>query len=305
MTSMVERSKHRALPVWRSLLYVPANVPHFIEKAHTRGADAIMLDLEDSVPMSEKLSARKAVAAAAAQVRQGGADVVVRVNRPLAMCVRDIEASVCEEVNAIAVTKVDGPSHVRLLDELVTELEIDRGMTAGRTQFLLMIETPEAFEQMTDIACASPRVVAMNIGSEDFALNGGFEPTDEALLMPKQRMILAARAAGIMPLGYTSTIADFSIWENFRSMVRRSRQFGFDGASCVHPGQVAIVNEEYGPRPDEIARASRIIEAAQAAQGEGRASFQLDGRMIDIPIIERARRLLERQRHIDARRPIS
>jgi len=301
MTSMAEQARQRELPVWRSLLYVPANVPRFIEKAHTRGADAILLDLEDSVPASEKAAAREAVAAAAAQVRRGGADVLVRVTRPLSLCVRDVEASVGADVDGIAITKVDGPSHVRLLDELVTELEADRGLAMGRTRFLVMIETPEAFEQMTDIARASPRVAAINIGGEDFALNGGFEPTDEALLMPKQRMILAARAAGVMPLGYIGTVADFSDWDRFRTMVRRSRQFGFDGASCVHPGQVAIVNEEYGPRPEDIAHAVRVIEAAEQAQAEGRASFQLDGRMIDIPVIERARRLIARQRRIEAR----
>lgn len=301
MTSMAERAKQRDLPVWRSLLYVPANVPRFIEKAHTRGADAILLDLEDSVPASEKAAARAAVVAAAALVRRGGADVAVRVNRPLGLCVRDIEASVCADVDAIAITKVDGPSHVRLLDELVTELEADRGLAVGRTRFLAMIETPEAFEQMTEIARSSPRVAAINIGGEDFALNGGFEPTDEALLMPKQRMILAARAAGVMPLGFIGTVADFSDWDRFRAMVRRSRQFGFDGASCVHPGQVAIVNEEYSPRPDDVAHAVRIVEAAEQALAQGRASFQLDGRMIDIPVIERARRLLARQRRIEAR----
>lgn len=301
MTSMAEQARQRELPVWRSLLYVPANVPRFIEKAHTRGADAIMLDLEDSVPATEKTAAREAVAAAAAQVRRGGADVLVRVNRPLSLCVRDVESSVGADVDGIAITKVDGPSHVRLLDELVTELEEDRGLAMGRTRFLVMIETPEAFEQMTDIARASPRVAAINIGGEDFALNGGFEPTDEALLMPKQRMILAARAAGVMPLGYIGTVADFSDWDRFRAMVRRSRQFGFDGASCVHPGQVAIVNEEYGPRPEDIAHAVRVIEAAEQAQADGRASFQLDGRMIDIPVIERARRLIARQRRIEAR----
>jgi citrate lyase subunit beta/citryl-CoA lyase len=301
--SMADRAKQRDLPVWRSLLYVPANVPKFVEKAHLRGADAILLDLEDSVPASQKQAARQAVAQAALDVRRNGADVVVRVNQPLSLCVRDIEASISPQVNGIAITKADGPSHVRLLDELVTELEEARGMTPGHTRFLAMIETPEAFEQMTAIASASPRVAAINIGGEDFALNGGFEPTDEALLMPKQRMILAARAAGVMPLGYIASVADFSDFDRFRAMVRRSRQFGFDGASCIHPGQVAIVNEEYGPRPEDLAHAARVIEAAAQAEAEGRASFQLDGKMVDVPVIERARRLLDRQRRIESRRP--
>src|SRR5947207_4161185 len=112
-----------ALPLWRSLLYVPVNVEKYVDKAHTRGADCIQLDLEDSVPAAEKERARTLVEAAAARVRKGGADVIVRINRPLSITVRDLEHSICPDVNGIAVTKVDSASHVKLLDELVSELE--------------------------------------------------------------------------------------------------------------------------------------------------------------------------------------
>src|ERR1043165_9139210 len=135
----------RELPVWRSLMYVPVNVEKYVDRAHTRGADVIQLDLEDSVPPSEKDRARTLVEKAAARVKRGGADVVVRINRPLSMTVRDLEHSVCPDVNGIAVTKVDSASHVKLLDELVSELEGKRGMTVGHTKFITMIETPEAF----------------------------------------------------------------------------------------------------------------------------------------------------------------
>ncbi|GAA4339986.1 CoA ester lyase [Pigmentiphaga soli] len=302
MSSPVEQPAGRNQPAWRSLLYVPANVPRFVDKAHARGADAIVLDLEDSVPPAEKPAARAGVRDAARRVRSGGADVLVRVNQPLALCVRDVEASVSAEVDGLVIPKVEGASHVRLLDQLASELEAERGLPAGHNRFVLMIETPDAFERMTEIARASARVAAIGIGAEDFALYGGFEPDDETLLMPKQRMILAARAAGVMPLGYIGSIADFSDWDAFRAMVRRSRRFGFDCASCVHPGQVAVVNEEYAPRAEELARARRIVEAGAQAQAEGRASFQIDGRMIDVPVIERARRLLDRQRRLEARR---
>src|SRR4030095_13232326 len=117
------------LPVWRSLMYVPVNVEKYVEKAHTRGADVIQLDLEDSVPAAEKARARTLVEAAAARVKRGGSDVIVRINRPLSLAVRDLEHSICPDVNGIAVTKVDSASHVKLLDELVTELEEKRGMT--------------------------------------------------------------------------------------------------------------------------------------------------------------------------------
>ena len=110
-----------------------------------------------------------------------------------------------------------------------------------------MIESPAAFFQMPAIAAASPRLAAMNIGGEDFALETGMEPSEETLLMPKQQMIFAARAAGIMPLGFIDSIAAFGDREAFARMVRRSRQFGFMGAGCIHPGQVPIVNEQYSP----------------------------------------------------------
>ena len=289
------------LPVWRSLLYVPVNVEKFVDKAHTRGADCIQLDLEDSVPAAEKDRARTLVAAAAARVRRGGADVVVRINRPVALAVRDIEASVCADVDGIAVTKVEGPDHLRLLDELVSELEAKRGLAPGHTRFIAMIETPAAYFRMPEIALAVARTAAMNIGGEDFALETGMDPVSDTLLLPKQQMIFAARAAGIMPLGFSASVAGFNDLEAFRAMVRRSSQFGFMGAGCIHPGQVSIVNGCYSPSADEVAYARRVIEENAKAEAAGRASFALDGKMIDVPVVVRARRLIERHAAIERR----
>lgn len=289
------------LPVWRSLLYVPANVEKYVQKAHERGADCIQLDLEDSVPAAEKDRARTLVPAAAKRVRRGGTDVIVRINRPLSLAVRDLEASVGPDVDGFAITKVEGPDHLRLLDELVSELEAKRGIAHGRTKFLAMIETPGAYFQMPAIASAVERTVAMNIGGEDFALQSGMAPVEETLLLPKQQMIFAARAAGIMPMGFIASVAGFGDWPAFRAMVARSRQFGFMGASCIHPGQVPIVNEGYTPAADEVAYAKRVIDENAAAEAAGRASFAIDGKMIDVPVVERARRLLERHAAVERR----
>jgi len=289
------------LPVWRSLLYVPVNVEKFIEKAHTRGADVLQLDLEDAVPPSEKEKARTLVEKNAARVRRGGADVVVRINQPLSLAVRDLEHSVCPDVDGIAITKADSASHVKLLDQLVSELEAKRGMAVGHTKFVVMIETADAFTRIDEIPRASPRVVAMNIGGEDFALDLNAQPDGDVLLHPKQRMIIAARAAGVMPLGFIGTVADFSDWEKFRLMVRRARRFGFDGAGCIHPGQVTIVNEEYTPSAEEVAYARKVIQMDQESQAAGRGSFQIDGKMIDIPVVVRAERLIRRYEAIRAR----
>jgi len=289
------------LPVWRSLLYVPVNVEKFVEKAHTRGADVLQLDLEDAVPPSEKEKARTLVEKNAARVRRGGADVVVRINQPLSLAVRDLEYSICPDVDGIAITKADSASHVRLLDQLVSELETKRGMAAGHTKFLVMIETADAFTRIDEIPRASPRVVGMLIGGEDFALDLNAQPDGDVLLHPKQRMIIAARAAGVMPLGFIGTVADFSDWEKFRLMVRRARRFGFDGAGCIHPGQVKIVNEEYTPSAEEVAYARKVIQMDQEAAAAGRGSFQIDGKMIDIPVVVRAERLIRRYEAIKAR----
>jgi citrate lyase subunit beta/citryl-CoA lyase len=289
------------LPVWRSLLYVPVNVEKFIDKAHTRGADVLQLDLEDAVPPAEKEKARTLVERNAARVRRGGADVVVRINQPLSLAVRDLEHSVCPDVDGIAITKADSASHVKLLDELVTGLEEKRGIKAGHTKFIVMIETADAFTRIDEIPRASPRVVAMNIGGEDFALDLNAQPDDDVLLHPKQRMIIAARAAGVMPLGFIGTVADFSDWEKFRLMVRRARRFGFDGAGCIHPGQVKIVNEEYTPSEAEVAYARKVIQMDKDAAAAGRGSFQIDGKMIDIPVVVRAERLIRRYEAIKQR----
>ena len=289
------------LPVWRSLMYVPVNVEKFIEKAHTRGADVIQLDLEDAVPPAEKEKARTLVEKNAARVRRGGADVVVRINQPLSLAVRDIEHSICPDVDALALTKLTGPAHVQLLDELVTSLEEKRALPAGRTKFIAMIETAAAFFQIHDIIRASPRIVACNIGGEDFALDCNMQPTGEALLYPKQHMIIAASSAGILPLGFADTISNFGDWDAFRRMVRRSRDFGFMGAGCIHPGQVKIVNEEYTPSEPEVAYARKVIQMDKEAQAAGRGSFQIDGKMIDIPVVVRAEKLLRRYEAIKAR----
>ena len=291
----------RELPVWRSLLYVPVNVERFVEKAHTRGADVLQLDLEDAVPPAEKANARKLVEKNAARVRRGGADVVVRINQPLALAVRDLEHSICPDVDGVAISKTDSASHVRLLDQLVTELEEKRGMAVGHTKFLVMIETTDAFSRIDEIPRASPRVVGMNIGGEDFALDMNAQPDGEVLLHAKQRMIIAARAAGVMPIGFIGTIADFSDWDAFRAMVRRARRFGFDGAGCIHPGHVKIVNEEYTPSEEEVAYARKVVQMDKEAAAAGRGSFQIEGKMIDIPVVVRAQKLLARYEAIKAR----
>ena len=289
------------LPVWRSLLYVPAHVERFVARAHERGADCIQIDLEDSVPLAEKEHARSCVAANAGRVRRGGADVLVRINRPLSLAVRDIESSVGPEVDGFVLPKVGSADHVRLIDEHISEIELRRGLAAGHSRLVILIETAAAWLAMGEIARASPRIVGLNLGTEDFALDCEMEPTPESMQVAKQHVVFAARAAQILPLGLVGSLADFGDIPAFREMVRRSRSVGFAGASCIHPAQVPILNELFAPSPKEVEAAQRTIDALAAAEKQGLGATSIDGRMIDAPLAESARRILHRQATIAAR----
>ncbi len=283
---------NRKLPIWRSALYVPANVPRFIDGAHKRGADAIIVDLEDSVPIAERPAARRDLIATAENVARGGADVIVRINRPWRQAMLDLEAAISPHVKALAVTKVDSADHIRLVSEVVSELEAERGMTVGSTMFTAMIETADAWFRMPDIARADPRIVALTLGGEDFALSVGMLPTAEGLLMPKQQLAIAARAAGILPLGFIGTVADYKDLDAFRETIRRSRWLGFRGASVIHPSQIPILNEEFAPGADEVSSARKIVAAYDEAVAAGRGSIAVDGKMVDVPVVLRAQEVL-------------
>ncbi|MBI4185088.1 MAG: CoA ester lyase [Proteobacteria bacterium] len=294
-------SARNDLPVWRSLLYVPANVDRFVDKAHTRGADAIQLDLEDSVAPAEKDSARLLVPAAARKVGRAGADVLVRINRPFRMAVKDLEACVCPEVMGFALPKTESADHLRMLSEVVGELEAERGIVPGSRVFIAMIETPAAFLRMAEIARADARVVAITVGPEDLSAACGMEADADSLYYPKVHSVLVARAAGVIPLGFVGSIADFADVEGFRDIVRRSRRLGFEGASAIHPNQVKVLNEVHRPGEAEVARAEAMIAAYDEARAKGLGAVTFEGRMIDVPIVERARRLVRRARAIAAR----
>ena len=291
----------RDLPVWRSMLFVPVNVPKFVEGAHARGSDAVILDLEDSVPPAEKATARTLIAAAAPKVAKSGADVVVRINRPLELAVRDIEAAVSPAICALILPKIDCAGHMRLLEELVETVEREKGMTVGHTKFMALVETPAAFARVEEIATSSTRLVGLSLGSEDFAMEMGMPPATDTLSYPKQRLAIAAVAAGVMPMGIVGSVADFADLEGYRASARLARRYGFRGSACIHPNHVTILNEEFGAKPEEITWAHRVIAIYEQAKSEGRASIQLDGKMIDIPIVVRAERILAEAKRVEQR----
>ena len=290
------------LPLWRSGLFVPATSERFIAKAHLRCADAIKIDLEDAVAPTEKARARTLVPAVAASVGQAGADVLVRINRPWRMAVADLEASVGADVNGIVIPKIESADHVVFLEEIVAELEAERGLAPGHTCFTLQIETAKGFLNVREIAGASCRNKAISVGNEDFAhMLGMPETISEALIGAMQTVQMAAREAGILALGYPGSIANFSDLDAYRADIARARALGFDGGSCIHPAQVAILNEGFAPTAVEIAEAEGIIAAYDAALARGEGAVAYQGKMIDIPIADRARRTLAQRDRIAGR----
>lgn len=282
----------RRMPVWRSLLFVPVNVDRFVDTAHTRAADAIVLDLEDGVAASEKEYARARVIKAAEKVSGGGGDVLVRINRPWRMALKDLEATICPVVQALALPKVDSPEQVQILSEVTSELESERGMVAGATQFFASIETVAGFLRMQQIAAADDRVVAIGLGAGDFSLCTGLVPGPEELIFPNLQVVIAARAAGCIPLGLLSTIDDYTDLDRFRMIARRSRRAGLRGSACVHPHQVPILNDEFTPAEEELARARRLVAAFEEAEASGTGAIEVDGTMVDLPVVQGARALL-------------
>lgn len=289
-------------PVWRSGLFVPVNVERFLAKASSRGADVIQLDLEDSIAPGDKAEARKALPAAVERIRKEGvSDILVRINQPLELAVRDLEAAVLPGVNGLMITKAEGPDHLRLLDELVSRLEAERGIPDRTIRFMVLIEAPGPLARAHEIAAATPRNLGLSLGAEDYATAMGGVPNAETMLLPKQQVLQAARANGLMPMGTIGTVADYTNIEEYMRVVRLSASYGFVGASAIHPAQIPALNAGFSPAPEAVEKAEKIVRMDKEAAATGRGSWSLDGMMIDIPIVQRAEALLARARAIEAR----
>jgi len=270
----------------RSLLYVPASSERFIAKAHERGADAVILDLEDGVAPADKGAARAALAEAVPSVRRNGTRVFVRVNNHADLLAEDAIVAVQAGADGVLLPKTESPND---LADLAMILERAEGEGHAPTPVIALIETPGAVLDARVIA-RGPRLMGMMGGGEDLALAMGAQPTPEVLRLPKLLVHYAAKAEGLLSFGLLRSVADYADHEAIRAAAAEARTFGFDGATCVHPAVVPLLNAVFSPSPEELDWARRVVEAARTEQG----AFVVDGRMVDAPIIQRARRLLER-----------
>ncbi|MDS1139935.1 CoA ester lyase [Pusillimonas sp. SM2304] len=275
----------------RSLLYVPGSAERFIAKAHLRGADAIIVDLEDAVAPKEKVSAREALADVVARVGQGGAKVFVRVNNDPELLLADAQAACRAGAFGLYVPKVSSAGLLHTLDAALAPIE--SSLARPPMVFVPLLEDAGSVLAAQSIA-GGPRVFALSAGGEDLATSMGAEPTPEVLRLPKLMIHMAAKAAGRYSFGLLRTVADYQDLDVLKAAVKEARTFGFDGASCIHPSVVAVLNEGFSPSETELARARRLIDAAEQAAQDGIGAFTFEGAFIDAPIVTRARELLAR-----------
>ena len=286
----------------RSSLILPVNVPRFVEGAGLRGSDAVVLDLEDSVPAAGKAAARKLVRAALPLAGRGGAEVLVRVNNEPELLWDDVDAAVYPGLDGISLPKAESPAQIVELVSRLERLERERGLAPGHVRLSLAIETPRGLLQAEAIAEASPRIATLGVGVEDYCLELGVEPSADGveLLYAVSRVVTVCKAVGIQPTGLLGSIAVFRDLPAFESGAARARQLGCEGAGCIHPDQVPILNRVFSPDPAKVEYARRVVEAFEDGLRRGTASVNLDGKMVDIPVYKRAEVILRRAQLIEA-----
>ncbi len=283
--------------MWRSLLFVPVHKERFVAKADSRGADAVILDLEDAVPSDAKALARSGLAQAVEHLTDHEQPVGVRINVEPALALQDIEAAAHPGVATIVVPKVETPAQIQTIDEALTGCEEKGGLPVGRIRLIAMLESALGIISAHSIATASPRMAALALGPEDLATDMGCAPTYESMIGPCRHLLLSARAAGVVALGFPGSIANFDDEGTLHEQVASARALGYTGALCIHPHQVGILNEIFSPTDEERDWARRVMDAYNAARQKGEGVAALDGRMIDLPVVRRARAILARSRH--------
>lgn len=276
----------------RSLLFVPATSPHLLAKAAQRGADALVIDLEDAVPAERKAEAR-GLARAAIEQLAGQAPLLVRVNAAADLLRADIAALPLALLHGVMLPKVESEAQVRQAAGWLAD-DADNAGSAAAPPLALLVETPLGVLRAERIATAHASVVALGFGGEDYASGMLIAPHPEALAWPAQAVTTCAHAFGLACWGLPGSVAEIEDMDAYAALVRRARGIGFTGTVCIHPRQVAAANAGFGPTQLELAWARRVVDADAQARARGAGAAMLDGRMIDLPIVERARRWLER-----------
>jgi len=223
--------------------------------------------------------------------------VFVRINSATELARQDVVASVGKAVFGLVVPKVDTPAQLAEHEAQIARAEADAGLIEGRTRLIALLETPKSIFHALSIAESSSRLIAIGFGVEDYAATIGLPPEPQSMAFAAQTVATAAHAAGIEAIGLPGSIAEFRDMDALRRIALMARQLGFTGSGCIHPAQVPIFNEAFGVSEQEAAEAKEVIEAYERARIEGLGAIAIRGRMIDIPIYERAMRTIQRAEH--------
>jgi citrate lyase subunit beta/citryl-CoA lyase len=269
----------------RSALFVPLADERFLAKAHERGADALLLDLEDSVPPAQKTAARGRLPEAARRLAALGATLMVRVNSLPELVADDLKAAAQAQLAAVFLPKVESAEQV---------IAAERLLGGNTAQLVAMLESPAAVLDAVAIARAGTRLAGLVFGSEDYCGALGIASSAASLDWPAQMVATAARARGLAAFGQPGPVSEIADMDAYARLLVKARAMGFTGSLCIHPKQVAAANRVYSPSAEEIALAQEIVMAFEAALREGRGALALHGRMIDAPVVDQARATLAR-----------
>jgi citrate lyase subunit beta / citryl-CoA lyase len=278
----------------RSLLYVPGNMPSMLQNIPVFGCDAVIIDLEDAVPLSEKDAARRLVRRFLEGYRERNKEILIRVNAidsPLGY--EDLREVLPAFPDGVRLPKADTPEVVERLDTFLTECEEELKVEIGRFKILPSIESAQGIINCIDIAVTSPRILGLAFGAEDYTASMGIERTKggEELMNARSRVAWAAKAAGVQTID--TIFADVKDMEGFRRETELVKALGYTGKSLVNPRQIEVVHEVFAPKAEEIAYAKQVMEAIVRAREMGTGVISLGGKMVDAPVVKRAFRIIK------------
>jgi len=280
----------------RSRLYLPGTEPKYFINAGLHEPDAIILDLEDSVHHAEKDAARILVRNTLRAVDFGACERMVRINQ-LPLGLQDLGEVIPEAPDLVLIPKVEKPEQVAEVDRRITELKVAHKL--DRPIWIMpILESALGIENAFAIALASSNVCALTIGIEDYTADLGVVKTAEGheSAYARTRIVNAAKAAGLQAID--SVFGDVSDMEGLRRWGENSRGLGFEGMGCIHPGQIRVIHEAFAPSQTEIDKALKIVAAFEDAQQKGLGVVSLGSKMIDPPVVERARKLVARAKQL-------
>jgi citrate lyase subunit beta/citryl-CoA lyase len=275
------------------MLFVPGNNAGMVRDAGIYKADCIMFDLEDSVSINEKDSARFLVFQALTTLDYPGKELVVRINDPRSPVGReDLEAMVRTRKVVLRLPKTETPDDVLFCAEIIAGIEKKIGVEVGSTRMMAAVESAAGVLNAKEIALSSKRLTAVALGAEDYVtdLKTNRSPEGIELLFGRSMILLAARNAGIDAID--TVFSDVNNEEGLRKETALIKQLGFDGKSVINPRQISVVHAIFTPSEKEIQKSLAIIEAIHEAERKGSGVISLNGKMIDKPIVTRAERVL-------------